>query len=619
MGSGTAIKKTVREYLNTREAAEKIQEAAGSMRELRQVRHGTFAEEGIVGEEYLPMGAGGNILPAAAAEYESFAIDTVINTSAVKEDAKVGTVLGKRRLIVPADGEGEATNFNSIYIDPTTVSRYVKYGPDETTYIFSAYAYKIAGMGDDNYVGIRITVADDEAGNGAVIIYEDASDAAGLTRVEGVTGAAHRVHAKFTVPLGKPFVRIDYKQLHNPAKYVAWSHNMLEIVKDSRSVPSKYTAPTPGAGEVSSEQLAFDANPNIFPYNFATLALGAGGIDYAYIDGVQQGLIDDVPEKPGFVFVPSNTGTGWWAPAVTAFEKRTAAFEGKFPAGQQYIVSAFVEYLEISDPAPPTATVTMRVGTANNITDLTTRTGTWAVRGTSQSFTLTEGERKRIWLKYTHQPSGFGALGPRVEFRTTLADGSNVPFTVEFDSLQMEAVTPATTQPSTFKPPLAGSATIDYSQLKIKDKEIPYKRLAASPNAGIERSNTQVIANGADVQIDFGATVLNQAMGLGSVAPPKITIDDAGVYLLSLLAVIDLDIGSTTRMGFVIRVTGPTDYRIMSIIQPNISGTPAMEGNIILPLSAGDEIRARVTNSSGSGSRNLNFARLTVSYLGDIA
>ena len=598
MGSGSSIKKMIREEMSSRKMAEAVQSAVGADRRLKEVRHGKFAEEGAIGQEFLPMGTGANMLPAMGAEFEGHEDGTTVDTAISGEDATIMTMQGRKKLKVPCDSA--PASFHTPYANPYTGSRWYQYGPDGTTYIYSAHAYTVAGMGN-NYVGLRVRAADDAVGTNAVTLYDTPANTTDMWLITGGEGQYERIHCKFTIPAGKPFLRIDYKTLQNTGKYVAFANNMLEVVKDSRSFPSKYAAPTPQTGELSPEQMGFGGGANILPYQKATLSsIGLGMIT---LNSLVQGYM--YASELGYGYYFQITDDGDWSTPMANFGSSNEPYE----PNKQYIASCSIKNVH----ATHTITVTMRVGTANNTSDILTKTGTWEVKATGKSITLAPGESKRLYVKYTHDANGgVGAIGPRIEWRATKV-GSPFAQSLRVSDIMLEQVEVNKEFPSKHATPTIGN------------RDLQTYQIAPIPHIAVLRGTAQSIANGATVGVQF-ANVLYSGAWPSDTGPVSPQISKTGLYLITFSSEVVFDTASSTRIEFAVRKTSDlvniTDTTFVGVAGPNITASPTVNGSITMRLvgsadaTSGDTIGIRVTNGSGTLGRDINNCRLTIQYLG---
>ena len=615
-GIGAAIKEMLKEHMGSREVSEKIHEAVGADKRLAQVRYGTFAQDGAVKAQYLPQGMSPNLLPAKWAEYESYTdTEQTWNTYGGAVESWVEAIGGIRFLIT--DGNPAPASYHNPYLEsvPAGVPTYQPI-TDGLTYIYSTTAVIPPwGVSDARYVGLRIRVADDSAGTNSQILYSTPDTTADMWKLEG-NNAQQRIYVKFTVPAGKKYISVSHKILDSASLYVGWNWNMLETVSDFRSFPSKYAAPTPRMGELSNDQLAFDNNPNMLPFEMASMAFDPATVT---INSVTQGTSNSVDSKPGFTFTfATNTTTAlgtYYGPWDNPHRHITTPSADTYIAGQQYIMSVY-----ITNRTNTQLKVNMRVGFADNVTDLTNKSGTYSsVQG--QQETLLIGERRRIWLKYTHPAAanGFGKLGPRLDFKMIKGNETQSTSAIDLDSAQLEEAAASTTEPSNFKPPLIGTEHIPFTAVILKNNQISLTQVEQNPVAALQRLTDFTVAQGAEVTLDFGGVDYSVNWSSTNINPPVVTIERAGVYLLVLRVSITLNDAQVNKVNFQTRLNSnsATDQGIVGLVVGANSGNPTLSGSQVRDLAAGDDVRVRMSNLSSVGSRTVNNARFYVCYIGD--
>lgn len=614
-GIGDAVRQQIKEYLGSREAAEEVQRVVGADRRLAQVRNGQFAEEGVIGQQYLPMGAGVNLLPARAAEYEAFEVGESLNTSvsAQVEDGTIVTQNGVKRLRLSADATAIAstTATHDPYIDPWTTSRWFNYAVDGLTYIYSTHIYRVSGAVNNNmYVGIRVQAADDVNGTNMVNVINQVTQEE-MTRVTGTAGTPHRVHAKFVIPAGKTYLRISLHILNAAGAYVNVGNAMLENITDYRSYPSKYTGPVPRQGEMSPEQLSFGAGSNILPYDKATFAASAWDLS-TIVNGSTTGdvNINELGSGYNWTFVSSFTSNTWWAPYENY---ATSAY--RLERNKYYIASAYIK-----NTGPHTETVYIRVGTADTTADIAARTGTWEVKATSGAVTIPSGERKRVYVKWQHDANAANtndAMGPRIEFKAN-NPADDVDYYIAVDSVMVEEVGITDLYPSKYTLPAIGNNKLQYSQVEITPA-ISYSKAAA-----------QTIANGATNNVAFVAGDRDYWQNWPvSDGAPNIETPFSGLYLITGSVKFAANTSGNNRVYLYIRHIDDLtniDYMVGSVMLPAITGVNVVSGSRVLRLNAvpagafssetSDRVVLRVQNSFATGSVDITDANITMTYIG---
>jgi len=596
--------------------AEAVQQAVGADRRINEVRYGTFAEEGAVGQEYLPNGMSPNLLPAKWAEYEGYPDDfDVLYDTGGEGDSWVENTLGFNMLVVDPAG-GDPATFHLPYLDKLT-DAYIKLVEGQT-YIYSYSA--IVPPWDDNsatrYLGLRVQAASDAAGAGNSNIFTNTNTPAGLTPLEGKAGNQARIYAKFTVPIGKPWIRIHHRILYDIIQYpyTGYNWNMLEIVNDSRSFPSKYAAPTPRAGELTPAQLAFGEGANVLPFSKASLAAFEGPIT---VNGVAQGTVNGTTNGLGYYFL-ANGDNAWWTPASNIGTTSNNPTADRLKPGQWYIASVYVTNLQTANRQY----AQIRVGTADNASDINTRTGTWQVKATGAEVSLDPGESKRVFVKFQHDAiasdSTVGAIGPRLEAKGRRTIGSGTTNTMRVDNYMVEEVDPISTAPSKYSIPNIARNELEFGQIEI------------TPAVHVRQSTNQNIGNGVTGTINLDTMVYDYNFG-GSQNMSSVNyvqIYRKGLYLISSNVLWTLSgVDGNNRLILYIRsqLSGVnTEYQLASQIAPAISGDGGISGSIQLPLQGieasggvGHRIFVRCANTSESALRTVTACRLMITYLGD--
>lgn len=612
-GIGDSVRKQIEEYFGSREAAEQLQKAVGADQRLKQVRNGMFEEDGVIGSSFLPSGMSPNLLPARWAEYEGYIPDSSIGYATGGEaNSWVEPMYGFNALVTDPAGANPGT-LHFPYLDKISDNWYQVV--DGQSYIYSTTAIRPPwDVGNaPTYVGLRVQAADDAAGTNNVNVFLTASTQTDMTKVDDTNKQA-RIYAKFTVPAGKPYIRVHHKVLYNAIDYpyTAWNWNMLELVNSYRSFPSKYAAPTPRAGELAPQQFAFGQGANVLPYSKGSLAVFEAL--NVTLNSEVQGDVIGTRNGLGYYFL-TYTDNAWYAP--TSNMGPNAGFSAdRMKPGKVYMASVYITNLRTTG----NLAVQMRVGTGDSASDIVGKTGTWQVKGTGTESTIAPGESKRISVKWTHDAiassSTTGAIGPRIEIKSRQPAGGATGKFCRVDNFMAEEVDADDIYPSKYSLPAVGRNELAYNQIELQ--------------SAVQAKSTvsQNVANGATATVVVSTLEYDYNFGGTNDLTTNnfLTVYKKGIYIISANVEWTLSgVDGNNRLILLVRLQSNgvnTDYQVGSQIAPAISGQGNINSNIIMPLYGKESnlqhtVFLRATNTSESALRTIIKARLSLTYLGD--
>lgn len=610
-GIGDSVRQQIREYMESREAAEKVHKVVGADKRLSGVRYGTFAENGAIKPQYVPQGMSPNLLPAKWAEYQGYKLDSTYDTGGDVTLSKITNDIGYQYLQTYS---ATTSKYHYPYLDAITSGSVSQWRPVSAglSYIYSTTALMpVAASGTDRYVGLRITAASDSSGTSPVVLYQTSpTDTASMFLLTGVGGQT-RVYAKFAMPSDKTFIKVEHFVYTTGANtQVGWNWNMLELISDYRSFPSKYSAPTPQAGELSVDQMQFGLSKNLFPYGEATLSakfdpFGSTDVSsplFVSPTAGSQGLIVTASDGTGYRFT-INADNAFHRTANSLIPTNAPTSTEKLLAGSTYIISADVTNLTSSD-----ITFTMRA--KGNVTAADNAANTNFTTYMSITVTLAANNTTptRVYKKFT-VPSGI-IYGPTVEFRGTRVTGTSTGLNdeVSVQNLMLERVPSGVVQdiPSAWTAPIIGKDDINRYQIG--------KRYA-----GKLRNDTtgRTIATGVD-QIQTGMTwewsqKYDANTSSGDWQGSYFYAPVPGIYLVQVRIAIQSSITTTTRVRTYITGDIGTQVMAQANIPPSVgSYLINLTGSAILQLETATGFELHVQNF-GADTRIIDATHMWIS------
>lgn len=608
-GAGSSIKGQIRQELQSRQMAEAIQDAVGANNRISALRYGNFAENGVIKAQYQPQGMSPNLLPQRWAEYEGYVIGGSYNTGG---DATASNISNDGIFNFLHTFATTGILYHYPYLDPLTDTSISMWRPvtDGFTYIYSTTAIMPASAsGSDRWVGLRVTAASDSSGTSPVVIYETpTADTSTMWLLTGAGGQT-RVYAKFSVPSGKPYIKIEHVTRYSgsgAATKVGWNWNMLELVSDYRSFPSKYAAPTPRSGELSIEQMQFGLARNIMPYNLATMAATFDPVVFGdtFSDALDvagtQGVFRASAIGDGFSF-NMNADNNFHRPHITWIPTTAPASE-RLQVGDTYIASCDVK----NTITTSAVTVRLRVRIAPTAADINGDVSANLNTIAFIDFTVppnTTDKPVRVYVKFT-VPSGY-TYGPMIGIRGTRASGtSNGLFDeVRVENLMLERLPSGSSQsiPSPFTLPIPGQKDISPHQL-----EGVYSGL-------ISNATARNIAAGAD-QIQPVSWGWKYRFVTGDLQSNYLFVPITGLYLVQ--AEVQMTMHATERTAARMYIFG--DVSVLNLAQFNIPGNTTtasiLAGSALVVLEGGTGFELHVINNSPS-SRTINEVNMWVTRI----
>lgn len=607
MGLGRATDLLVQDIVQSREMSENIQKSVAADRRLREVRYGTFADNGVIDQEALSSGTGANLLSAKEAEYESLEIGSIVVTNGNSDgQSPIVNIHGNRRLLLASLPTSNTTH--TINGDIISSTGWTRYGPDGASYIFSTHAFQQYAA-QTNYVGLQIHAASDDIGTDSELLYENSMSVDALTLINGVFGTLTRLYSFFTTPTGKPYLRLRVRILLNATSPggVAIGQNMLEIVNDYRSTPSKYVGPTPRKGELGKEQMAFGTNPNLLPYYTATLsgpasASASNDVAEVFINGVEQGRVVPSPLGTGYFFRTKADGSTFFSPNQNLLSNA----DPRWDTGKVYMLSCDVKNMLGSTDLD--IRIRAREGTSH--AGLGTNTGT-TILGGATTFRVNRGETKRCTILVTPgTDGGSGAsYGPKIEVRGTVVAGSASGFFSDFNisNIKLEKVADKQTEASPFSLPVIGDGDLKYNQIEA----VPFYYVT-------KETANQIVGSGSDVQV--GMDTFQEGFGFTGTTTPN--CNKTGIYIVRGQIMWGVNTTNSLKMEVYLRllkVGGATLNRTLQTVvipPPGVGGGTNLVGGIwIGRIEKGDQVALRADNTS-SDQRTVQWALIQIGYLG---
>jgi hypothetical protein len=533
MSAGKATRNMLQKVMNSRQMAEQIQKTVGADKSLQRVRHGTFAEDGVINTQFLKIGTGANILPQSYAEFDSHALGAYAKGSFIDRNPTIVDINGKKWLQL--DGKPDLTQWNYWWTD-NRGKTFFKFSDVESRQILSFTARRV-NVGKDIWIRQRWVAAEDSDGTNSEVLF---------TTEWGILTDDFIQDTMFTwgePHISKHWVRYEMQiwgDTGDGTEQGLFNYFMLEQVLDTKTEPSKYTGPSPREGDISLVQLSSGYGKNLLQYDQATLSPLGDINDYQIlVNGVLTTMGDmlNSPVGNGTAHFPTLDNTWRWAYPYVEWHDELRNLK----PDTYYLVSCDVDSIYKDQPFEHEHAVQMRVKLAYNTTsvsdvkstlekDILTGAGTtYVTAGTSDEefvgvevvgSTYRSLGQKKLFVRFKSPDiTNYVYMGIRIDVKADEVS-SHASITGDrlsgFANFQLEEIDAYTTEPRPYSLPDIGEG-----QQSLQEQEL-------HPWVYLDMTADQAIGSGNTAQLVFGT---KQDRGRGALGIPFSVNSDSRIEL----------------------------------------------------------------------------------------